>query len=146
MGVVYLYPLYASFKALTTTSRRGSTPGAYRWHNSSSRHYLSEEEAAETEAAATELSELENWTMYWCVISVFWIFDRWLEWAFRWCVKKLLRIFTHTPPQGIPVCAFKATIFVLACITTNSRMYFNSKDVLTTRARPFSTKITWRRF
>ena len=87
MGVAYLYPLYASFKALTATSRRGSTPGAYRWHSSSSRHHLSEEEAAETEAAATELSELENWTMYWCIISVFWIFDRWLEWAFRWCDK-----------------------------------------------------------
>jgi hypothetical protein len=85
---------------------------------------LSEEEAAETEAAATELSELENWTMYWCIISVFWIFDRWLEWAFRWCDKKLLHIFTHTPPQGILVCAIEATVFVLACITTNSRMYF----------------------
>ncbi|WFD18502.1 hypothetical protein MCAP1_000706 [Malassezia caprae] len=38
----------------------------------------------------TELSELETWTMYWCVISLFWVVDAWLGWTFRWYGASLL--------------------------------------------------------
>jgi len=74
--VAYLYPLYASYKALSATSRRGSTPGAYQWHAGAGKE--------EAQAAATELSELETWTMYWCVVSLFWLADAWIGWMFQW--------------------------------------------------------------
>lgn len=74
--VAYLYPLYASYKVLSATTRRDSTPGAYQWHAGSDKE--------EAEAAATELSELETWTMYWCVVSLFWLVDAWVGWLFQW--------------------------------------------------------------
>lgn len=74
--VAYLYPLYASYKALSATTRRGSTPSAYQWHDGTDNE--------EAQAAATELSELETWTMYWCVVSLFWLVDAWVGWMFQW--------------------------------------------------------------
>ena len=69
-AVAYVYPLYATYKALVSTSNMVLPAG---------------QDDQQTEKP-TELSELETWTMYWCVVSLFWAIDTWLGWAFRWCV------------------------------------------------------------
>ncbi|KOS13105.1 hypothetical protein Malapachy_1449 [Malassezia pachydermatis] len=76
-GVAYLYPVYATYKALTAATRGGTTPVAYAWK---------EGVGASTKAKEppTHLSELETWTMYWCVMGIMWLYNLWIEWLLRW--------------------------------------------------------------
>lgn len=78
-GVAYLYPVYATYKALTAATRGGTTPVAYAWK---------EGVGASTKAKEppTHLSELETWTMYWCVMGIMWLYNLWIEWLLRWYV------------------------------------------------------------
>ncbi|WFD25053.1 hypothetical protein MNAN1_000015 [Malassezia nana] len=67
-AVAYVYPLYATYKVLASVSHRARPSG----------------QDDGTDEQPTELSELETWTMYWCVMALFWLVDAWLGWTFRW--------------------------------------------------------------
>lgn len=98
-AVAYVYPLYATYKALVGTAHIAIP-------------------AAQNEGPVekpTELSELETWTMYWCVVSLFWAIDTWLGWTFRWCV-----CVSHR--QGDVVFACQVPVCLLARTATNTRM------------------------
>lgn len=68
--VAYVYPLYATYKVLASTSHQTRPSGPDDG----------------TGEQPTELSELETWTMYWCVMALFWLVDAWIGWTFRWYV------------------------------------------------------------
>ncbi|CAO1628869.1 unnamed protein product [Parajaminaea phylloscopi] len=67
--ITYLYPLYASYKAIAS---RRSVP----WTQSAA-HTVGTE-------ARTEMAELEGWLMYWSVVGVVAIAEGWFEWTWNW--------------------------------------------------------------
>lgn len=67
--ITYLYPLYASYKAIS--SHQSSTSGA-----GLARSVTGEER--------TEMAELETWLMYWSVVGAMQILEGWGEWAWSW--------------------------------------------------------------
>ena len=66
--VTYLYPLYASYKAIVASNAPSRT-GMVKT--------ISGEEK-------TELAELEGWLMYWSVVGTMSIIEGWGEWAWSW--------------------------------------------------------------
>ncbi|PKI83120.1 hypothetical protein MVES_002733 [Malassezia vespertilionis] len=80
VAVAYMYPLYATFKVLTSPSRPGSTSKAFYWHKQSS----DKSQAPESDEHPTELSQLEQWSMYWCILASFRILEIFLGWAWQW--------------------------------------------------------------
>ncbi|WFD29870.1 hypothetical protein MSPP1_000884 [Malassezia sp. CBS 17886] len=83
--IIYVYPLYATYKVLTAASRAGSTPSHFRWYASprSSAHRRADNQE-DARVPRTELAELEYWCMYWSIIAVMRLLEAWLEWAWNW--------------------------------------------------------------
>lgn len=78
----FVYPLYASYKAITSPSRPGSSVSAYSWK-------IKHDPVAAAHSAAggenvTEMAELETWLMYWSVIAVIQTVETFLEWSWSW--------------------------------------------------------------
>lgn len=65
--VTYLYPLYASYKAIS--SKRASSWPAPTAHGPEPR---------------TEMAELEGWLMYWSVVGIVTVIESWFEWTWSW--------------------------------------------------------------
>lgn len=104
-AVTYVYPFYATYKALMATSHM-AIPTAQN------------EKPVEK---PTELSELETWTMYWCVISLFWAIDTWLGWTFRWYVIFLTdRVVLYAHAKFLFAC-WLALPQTRVCIGSNNR-------------------------
>lgn len=78
----YVYPLYASYKAITAPARPGSTAAAYSWR-------VPRAPAAPAPPAAktpTELAQLETWLMYWSVIALVQTAETFFGWSWSWYV------------------------------------------------------------
>ncbi|KDN37272.1 hypothetical protein K437DRAFT_259843 [Tilletiaria anomala UBC 951] len=83
-AATFVYPLYASYKAITSTTRPGSTVSVYSW---GARHDTSVAAAganASSSGGGTELAELETWLMYWSVIACIQTVEAFLEWSWSW--------------------------------------------------------------
>ena len=81
--VAYLYPLYATYKVLTASSRGGSTVNAYHWYTASASQA---EDGVPVQERPTEVAELESLCMYWAVMAVVRVVEALGEWLWRWCV------------------------------------------------------------
>ncbi|CAO1626745.1 unnamed protein product [Sympodiomycopsis kandeliae] len=73
--VTYLYPLYASYKAIVANGEAGSSNKPYG-QSGISKSFTGQEK--------TELAELEGWLMYWSVVGTIQIIEGWGEWAWSW--------------------------------------------------------------
>lgn len=67
--ITYLYPLYASYKAITGHTPANSSSGVHR---------------SITGQERTELADLESWLMYWSIVGTMTLVEGWAEWAWSW--------------------------------------------------------------
>lgn len=74
--LTYLYPLYASYKAIS--SRKTSKSGLDANQPALPRRSFA------TGQETTELAELEGWCMYWSVLGVSQLAEAWGEWTWSW--------------------------------------------------------------
>lgn len=87
----YVYPLYASYKAITAPTRPASTAGQYTWRiprAASSGPASARDDAAPVSGAAarTEMAEIETWLMYWSVLAVVQTLETFFGWSWSWYV------------------------------------------------------------
>ncbi|WFD44763.1 hypothetical protein MPSI1_003434 [Malassezia psittaci] len=75
----YVYPLYATYKALSASSRASSTVNQYNWYTAKPKS-----NNADANDKPTELAELEALCMYWAVMGTVRIAEAWAEWTWRW--------------------------------------------------------------
>ena len=80
------YPMYASCKVLSASSRAGTSVAEYRWMPPSRGSRRRGSGAAQWGEPRTELAELETWVMYWSVVAAIVLLESWLGWAWMWCV------------------------------------------------------------
>lgn len=62
--VTYLYPLYASYKAISAKPK--PLQRTLNGHET------------------TEMAELEGWLMYWSVVGAMTMTETWIEWSWSW--------------------------------------------------------------
>jgi receptor expression-enhancing protein 1/2/3/4 len=87
-AATFIYPLYASYKAITSPSRPGSAVSSYSWrtkHDPIAAGSASGSGSGENGASnVTEMAELETWLMYWSVIACIQTVETFLEWSWSW--------------------------------------------------------------
>ncbi len=84
----FVYPLYASYKAITSPSRAGSSVSSYSWRTKhdpvSAGSGSSSGLPGSPGVPQTELAELETWLMYWSVIACIQTAETFVEWSWSW--------------------------------------------------------------
>lgn len=76
-GATVVYPLYASYKAVTAPTRSHSTISNYNPYNSNYNNDL-------TQQQETEMAHVETWIMYWSVIGCLRVIETFAEWSWSW--------------------------------------------------------------
>ncbi|KAN0064371.1 hypothetical protein ACQY0O_002567 [Thecaphora frezii] len=88
-----LFPLYASYKAVTSHSRRTSTVSSYSWSSvlrpvNGAPHSATDPAtgagAAGSESVQTELAEMEHWLIYWSVFACLALVESTVGWTWSW--------------------------------------------------------------
>lgn len=67
--VTYLYPLYASYKAIAPVQEKTTRPVRPPFGSGNER---------------TEMADLETWLMYWSVVGTMTLIEAWAEWSWSW--------------------------------------------------------------
>ncbi|SPO41663.1 uncharacterized protein PSFLO_07145 [Pseudozyma flocculosa] len=79
-----LYPLYASYKAVTAQSRRTSSVSSYNWSVRGPDVPPPSIDTADDAGNGTELAEMEHWLIYWSVFACLALAEGTFGWTWRW--------------------------------------------------------------
>ncbi|PWN48548.1 hypothetical protein IE53DRAFT_389239 [Violaceomyces palustris] len=79
-----LYPLYASYKAITAQSRKSSTVSDYSWNLNDRQDARDQDPSSKSDSTTTELAEMETWLIYWSIFACINLAESYFGWSWRW--------------------------------------------------------------